>query len=189
MDAFYVSLEVELGVFVVDGHHLREVNDKDLLGVVDHEIELVEVTVNQTMLCELHQKVQTLVEGGLGVLHVVDLTHSIGVDIAHENGVSIHVNRLRGGEAVLMEDLHVAELFIGSDPTEVQPTVLSPSVEVVSVVLDCSEGGSAQSGHFEDEVFPIWALAQENIWKIVNKHTWRGRGNAYLIPCLLLPST
>ena len=53
LDALNVAIEVELSVEVRSRCHLREVNYCDLLLLANHEVELVEVSVDEPMLSKL----------------------------------------------------------------------------------------------------------------------------------------
>jgi hypothetical protein len=52
LDTLNISLEVELGIDVTRGCHLREINNSDRLVISDHQVEFVEVSVDETMLCK-----------------------------------------------------------------------------------------------------------------------------------------
>ena len=52
LDAVLVSLEVEVCFFVVGADHLGEVDGEELEVFVDHEVELVEVAVDEAVLVE-----------------------------------------------------------------------------------------------------------------------------------------
>jgi hypothetical protein len=52
LDADHIAREVILGVRVRGGGHLREIDDGDVLVIIDEQVELVEVTVDEAMLCQ-----------------------------------------------------------------------------------------------------------------------------------------
>ena len=63
----------KLGVGVRDGHHLREIDESDLVGVVDHQIELVEVTVDQPVARQPQYQVHQLVVNLCYFAHVREI--------------------------------------------------------------------------------------------------------------------
>ena len=53
LDAADVAGEVELGVEVGRGHHLRKVDHGDLFVLANHQVELVEVAMDEAVLRKL----------------------------------------------------------------------------------------------------------------------------------------
>jgi len=49
-NASHIAVKVELGILVIDRNHLREVDERDALLVVDHQVELVKVAMDHTVL-------------------------------------------------------------------------------------------------------------------------------------------
>ena len=90
--------------------------------------------------------------------------HGGSVDERHEDGVSVAVDGSRGGEACRVEGLHEGVFFGGRDSREVEPVVLRPAFEVISVVLDGLEGLPAESGELEDHLVVFVVFAQEDVW-------------------------
>ena len=53
LDALDIPVEVELGLPVGHGDHLGEIDDDGIGLVVDHDVELIEVAVDDTVVGEL----------------------------------------------------------------------------------------------------------------------------------------
>ena len=51
LHADHITGEVVLRVRVSRGGHLREVDDRQVLVIIDQQVELVKVSVNQAVLC------------------------------------------------------------------------------------------------------------------------------------------
>lgn len=67
-DALHVAVKVPLGVAVVGGCHLRKVDERQLARVGAHQVELVEVAVDEPVRGELDNEVHaSLVELGMGI--------------------------------------------------------------------------------------------------------------------------
>ena len=56
LDALDIPVEVELGLPVGHGDHLGEIDDDGIGLVVDHDVELIEVAVDDTVVGELQQQ-------------------------------------------------------------------------------------------------------------------------------------
>eukprot|EP00982_Pelagococcus_subviridis_P002608 20012-Pelagococcus_subviridis.AAC.1 len=86
-------------------HHLREVDDRDVLVLVDHDVELVEVAVHQPARREVRQLVDTLSIHPSGLSQPVPLRQRDAVDHGHQHRVSVHVHRDGHREPVFPERL------------------------------------------------------------------------------------
>ena len=63
LDAADVAFEVELGVDVRRGDHLRKVDHGHFFVLADHKVELVEVSVDESVLCKLDDQLdKTMVD-------------------------------------------------------------------------------------------------------------------------------
>ena len=56
------------------GHHLREVYEDGLLVITDHDVELVEVAVDDSMVSQLDKQAHQFVVQGSWVAHFAQLT-------------------------------------------------------------------------------------------------------------------
>lgn len=72
-NAVDVALEKHGRVLVRSAHHLRKVNQRRHLLVVDHQVELVEIAVNQTVLGDAHNQIHQLVVEARRMLQVPHL--------------------------------------------------------------------------------------------------------------------
>ena len=63
-----------LSVVVRGGHHLWEVDQRHMILVVDHQVELVEVAVDQAVIGQFDQQLHELVEEGGRVVQLPHLT-------------------------------------------------------------------------------------------------------------------
>ena len=52
---------IPFGVGVRSGNHLWEVVHRDVIVAVQHQVELIEVTMNETVVRQLHYQLHTLV--------------------------------------------------------------------------------------------------------------------------------
>lgn len=64
--------------------------------------------------------------------------------------MSIAINGPGGPKPTLIQLLHVQVLLDTGQPAQVQPTEVLPVLQVVAFVLDGHEGGTSQSGEFQD---------------------------------------
>jgi len=62
VDAIEVSVEVEFCIEMLCGHHLWEIDDNYLLLFSDHEIEFIEIGMDETVLCKSLNEIHTLFE-------------------------------------------------------------------------------------------------------------------------------
>ena len=51
---------IPLCVWMRSGHHLREIYHCNMTFVIDHQVKLVEVSVNDTTVCQSHDEVHTV---------------------------------------------------------------------------------------------------------------------------------
>ena len=78
LDAADIAFKVELGVGVRRGHHLRKVDHGHFLVLADHEVELVEVAMDESMLCKLDDQFDEAVVDLLRVKEAPDVDHGVG---------------------------------------------------------------------------------------------------------------
>ena len=102
LDTFDVTSEVVLCVQVRCGDHLREIDHGDFLVLTDHEIELVEVAMDEAVLRELNDELNQAMVDLLSVDEAFDIDHRVGLDQGHHDTVSVRVDRHRSGEASLI---------------------------------------------------------------------------------------
>jgi len=50
LDALHVSFEVVFSVWMRSGHHLRKINHSHFFIVIYHQVELIVISVNKSML-------------------------------------------------------------------------------------------------------------------------------------------
>ena len=92
LDALDIASEVELGIGVRCGHHLGEVDYRHLLIVVNHQIELVEVTVDESVLGELNDELDKAMVDLFGVDETFDVDHGVSLDEGHDDTVSVGID-------------------------------------------------------------------------------------------------
>ena len=68
LDTLDITSEIKLSIKMRCGHHLWKINYCDLFIFVDHEIELVKITMNETMPCKLDDELHESVIDCLGVV-------------------------------------------------------------------------------------------------------------------------
>lgn len=99
---------------MLDGYALREVDDCQFgASAIDHEVELVVITVNEPILGKLNQDFEGLFEQPCDFLlggDPLDVAEGVSVDERHEDGVTIGVDGFGGGKSLLIEHLHEHEL-------------------------------------------------------------------------------
>ena len=78
LDAADIALKVELGVEVRRGHHLRKVNHSHFFVLADHKIELVEVSMDQSVLCELDDQLDKAMVDLFRVKKAPYVDHGVG---------------------------------------------------------------------------------------------------------------
>ena len=132
------------------GDHLREIDDSDLFIFIDHEIELVEITVDQAVLGEANDHLNELVVYLLCVNQASNVDHRISLDKTHHDTVPVSINGDRCREITLMQRLHESVLFEGRNTRHVEPALRCPILKVVAVVFDCAERGSTKSGELDN---------------------------------------
>jgi len=149
LDAANVTLEVKLSVGVGGTHHLGEIDDSDLLLFRYHEIELVVITMDEAMLGEFDDLGDQVVVDFFGVAEPFDLTHRVCLDQIHDNTMAIGIDRHWGREPSFMQCFHEGIFLQTGDSRHVEP-IGRPSLQIVSVVYDRSEGSSSQTREFND---------------------------------------
>ena len=155
LDAFDVTSEVILCVQVRRGDHLREIDHGDFLVLTDHEIELVEVAMDEAVLRELNDELDQAMVDLLSVDESFDVDHRVGLDQGHHDTVSVRIDRHRSWEASLIQRLHERILFQRGYPRHVEPARGSPSFQVVTVSLDRSERGTAKPLELDNDRFSL----------------------------------
>ena len=78
LDAADIAFEVELGVEVRRGHHLRKVDHGHFFVLADHKIELVEVAVDESVLCKLDDQLDKAMVDLLRVEEAPYVDHGVG---------------------------------------------------------------------------------------------------------------
>lgn len=63
-----------MGIHVGDGNHLRKINDSDFTIVVDHYVELVEITMNKAVASQLYDQFHQFVVHGTRIIQLLNLT-------------------------------------------------------------------------------------------------------------------
>ena len=116
--------------------HLWEVDYGHFFVLIDHQIELVEITMDQAVLGELNDKLNQTMVDLLSVDESLDIFHGIGPYQRHDNTVTISIDRRWRGEASFIERLHEGVLFQRGDSRHVQPRLGRTILQVVSVVLN-----------------------------------------------------
>eukprot|EP00754_Rhynchopus_humris_P008762 Rhum_TRINITY_DN13826_c3_g1::Rhum_TRINITY_DN13826_c3_g1_i1::g.65002::m.65002 len=165
MDALDVSVEVELGVGVRGGRHLREVDDHKLLVFRDHQVELVEVTVDKPVLREPDDEVDRLLEYLVRLRQLAHVRERVSVDLAHQHNVAVLVDRLRHREALRAKSHHEAVLLDGGKAGEVEPRLAAHGtpVLVVAVLLHGPEGGTAETLQLHDHLAVVLVGDDEHV--------------------------
>lgn len=107
--------------------------------LVDHQVELVEVTVNKAVLCEANNHLYKLVIDFLGVNKTLDVHHRVGLNEAHDYAMAVCIIRYRSWEIAFIQSLHESILLERGDTGHVEPALGCSSLEVVAVVFDSAE--------------------------------------------------
>ena len=139
LDASDIAFEVELGVEVRRGHHLRKVDHGHFFVLADHKVEFVEVSMDESMLCKLDDELDEAMVDLLRVKEASHVDHRVGPNQRHHDAVSVGVYWCRSGEASLMQSFHEGVLFKGSNPRHIEPTLRCSVLQVITVVLDRTE--------------------------------------------------
>lgn len=170
VDALQVAVEVELCIGVLSRDHLGEVDDDYLLLLRYHQVELVEVRMDEAVLSEALDQVDALLEDSLHVAQLLDLAERVTGDQRHHDGVPVPVDRLGRRELVLVAGVHEGELLNTGKPAEVKPAVVGAVLQVVPVLLDSAEGSAPKSCQFEDDIVPIRVFALVDIGLLADAH-------------------
>lgn len=127
-------------------NHLGEVDDDRLVCLaLDEDVELVEVTVDQTRSRKTHNHLHQLSVQSGNVRHTVHGTHRARVDVAHDDTVARLVDWRGDRETVVVQDLHECKLLLRSKARHVHPRGRRTLAEVVTLVLDRTERDTSES--------------------------------------------
>mmetsp|Transcript_16896 Transcript_16896/g.32698 ORF Transcript_16896/g.32698 Transcript_16896/m.32698 type:complete len:479 (+) Transcript_16896:237-1673(+) len=146
-----VALKVHARVGVRHGHHLREVDHSQPLFIVNQQIEFVQVAVDEAELNHARHHAHHLRVDVHGILQVPHLREGVALDHGHEHAVPVHLDGVGHGEAVVLQRAHEGELLERRQTRQVQPVVVVSVLQVVPLVLDCAEGGAAETVKLERE--------------------------------------
>ena len=109
--AFDVTVKVLDCTWMRRADHLWKVDQCDLLVVVKHQVELVEVAMDQPMLGQSYDKGHKVSVDGLWVSHFVDRCHWIALHTRHHDGVSVVVDGLGHWKLLVVQCLHERKLL------------------------------------------------------------------------------
>lgn len=104
-NALDIAVKVHLRVAMGGGDHLWKVNDGDVLVVRDHQVELVEIAVDQATARELQDEFH---EAPCHPARMFDAAHAAqGVPWRHrhDDAVPVAINRRGCGESSLVQGL------------------------------------------------------------------------------------
>eukprot|EP00760_Papus_ankaliazontas_P032920 PhM_4_TR6082/c0_g1_i1/m.74624 len=166
VDALDIALKQVGGVLVLRRHHLGEIDDDQLLRVPrDHEVELVEIAVNQSVLRKAHEHVHALVEQLARVREVLDAHEHRAVDLFHDNGVAVVVNGLRHGVAFFVQGLHEGEFLRRRQTAQIEPVGAAAlrALRIVTVARHRSEGASPETLQFDNQLVAIAVAANVDV--------------------------
>ena len=116
LDAADIAFEVELGVEVRRGHHLRKVDHSYFFVLADHKVELVEVSMDESVLCKLDDQFDKAMVDLLRVEKAPHVDHRVGPNQRHYDTVSVCIDWCRCRESSLMQGFHEGVLFERSNP-------------------------------------------------------------------------
>lgn len=111
LHANHVSRKVVLRIRVAGGCHLREIDDCDLFIIVDQQVEFVEITVNQTMLCQFDDLLKQVFVNFLRIAKLFNVCHGVALDVRHHYCVAVGVDGDRSWEPLIVKSLHECELL------------------------------------------------------------------------------
>lgn len=131
------------------GCHLRKINDGDLLLLAHHEIELIEITVDETVLCKSDDLIDQSVVDCLWVREAFNVDHRVGLNQRHTDGVSISFVGNRCLKASLVQGCHEGELLERGYTRHVEP-IGRATLQVVTIVLHCAEGRATEPCELDD---------------------------------------
>jgi len=106
LDALHVSFEVVFSVWMRSGHHLREINHSHFFIVIYHQVELIVISVNKSMLRQLNNQINQILVHLLWMWDDCHLSHRVSLNKRHANSVSIRVNWHRRREPSFVESYH-----------------------------------------------------------------------------------
>lgn len=131
---------------------MREVNQRDAIFLVDHEIKLVEIGVYEAVVGQMHDEIHNVVVELMIVGDVVDLAQRIAGNELHHNCVTIEIDGFWYGKSVVVEDFHVGELFDGRQTRHVDPAGRLAVLQVVAFVFHLTKRRASESMEFEDQL-------------------------------------
>ena len=151
LDALNIACKVELCISMRGRHHLREINDCDLFVLADHQVKLIEITVDESMLSKSDDKLDQLMVDLLSVGKAFDVDHRVCLHQAHHNTVAVGINRGRRREVTLVERFHEGVLFERGDAGHVEPALGSAILQIISVVFDRAERSTTKPSKFNND--------------------------------------
>jgi len=80
LNAFDITLKVKLGVQVARARHLREIDHGDVLLVIDHQVEFVEIAVHEPMLSKVYDLLDERVVHRFRVRQTLNVHHWVRFD-------------------------------------------------------------------------------------------------------------
>lgn len=153
-------------VQVIDRNHLGEIDHDDLHVVVDEEIELVEIAVNEPGLSKTDDQRKAPLVDFLRVVEMFDVVEQRRVDVFHDDGMAIVIDRLGHRKSLIVKHLHESVLLLRGQPRKVEPgrtvTLLAAAL-VVAISCDGAERTAAEALELEDRVVAVFVLHDEDV--------------------------
>lgn len=118
---------------------MREIDQHWLAIIGDHDVELVEIPVNQPVLSELDRQIHQFRVEFSGIPNLCNLTKRVSPDQVHDHAVSVEIVRSGYGESIVVEDAHKGVFPHGSEAREVEPVASFALLEIVPLFFYFSE--------------------------------------------------
>lgn len=167
VNALHISIEVNICIWMIHWYALWEIDDCQFCSLfVCDQVELVVVSVNQPILSEVDHHCQGLFEDNFDLFlgsDSLNMAQRRAINQWHDNCMAIGINGSGGSEIVFMQKLHKKELSDGWKTWKVEPVVVGPVTNVLSVSFNAAERVTAESSEFKNDHFALRSNALVNI--------------------------